>query len=135
MPEVMRLSHQELSLLCVLMLRGSQTPGELRSNGSRLYDFISLEEVEQTLNGLITRDDPLVVRLPRQPGQKEVRFVHLLSGQIDVETYVEPERISPVARRAAGSEQMDRLEEKVEALKAEVERLRGQFDEFRKQFE
>lgn len=134
MPEVMRLSHPEVALMCVLMLRGPQTPGELRGTAARLHEFSGLEEVEQTLNGLIDRDEPLVVRLPRQPGQKEVRFVHLLSGEIDVETFVEAERTAAVPRRSS-NEQFEKLEEQVEILKAEVERLRQQFDEFRKQFD
>ena len=126
MPEVMHLTHPEVALMCALMLRGAQTLGELRSNGGRLHEFSGLEEIEETLNGLITREpEPLVVRLPRQPGQKEGRFAHLLSGEIDVEAIVEPER--PVRR--AG------LEEKVEALSAEVEKLKAQFEEFKKQFE
>ena len=128
MPEVMHLSHPEVALMCVLMLRGAQTLGELRGNASRLHDFPGLEEVEQTLNGLITRDEPLVARLPRQPGQKEGRFAHLLSGEVNLETFVETERAAPVARRAS-------LEEKVDALTAEVEKLKEQFEQFRKQFE
>ena len=130
MPEVMHLKPAETALMCVLMLRGAQTLGELRGNASRLHDFSSLEEVEQTLNELITRDmEPLVVRLPRQPGQKEGRFAHLLSGEIDVEALaVESER-PPAPRRP------NALEEKVEALAAEVEKLKEQFEQFRKQFE
>ena len=125
-PEVMHLSAPEVALICVLMLRGAQTLGELRGNGSRLHEFSSLEEVEQTLNGLITRDEPMVARLPRQPGQKEGRFAHLLSGEVSVDLIAaEPER---PARRAG-------LEEKVEALTAEVEKLKEQFEQFRKQFE
>jgi uncharacterized protein YceH (UPF0502 family) len=128
MPEVMHLSHPELALMCVLMLRGAQTLGELRGNGGRLHEFSSLEEVEETLNGLISREpEPLVVRLPRQPGQKDARFAHLLSGEVNVEALAEPaERV--VSRRAG-------LEERVEALAAEVEKLKQQFEEFRKQFE
>ena len=130
MPEVMHLSPAEMALMCVLMLRGAQTPGELRGNASRLYEFSSLEEVEAVLNGLISREDePLVVRLPRQPGQKEVRFAHLLSGEVSVEALaVENERPS---RQSA----VERLEQKVDALTAEVERLKEQFEQFRKQFE
>ena len=130
MPEVMHLSPPETALMCVLMLRGAQTPGELRGNASRLHEFSGLEEVEAVLNGLISHEpEPLVVRLPRQPGQKEVRFVHLLSGEIDIETVaVESERPS---RQSA----FERLEQKVDALTAEVERLKEQFDQFRKQFE
>jgi hypothetical protein len=113
--------------MCVLMLRGAQTLGELRGNGGRLHEFSSLEEVEETLNKLITRDpDPLVARLPRQPGQKEGRFAHLLSGEIDIQT-LEQTPPSPSRRTS--------LEEKVEALTAEVEKLKEQFEQFRKQFE
>jgi uncharacterized protein len=131
MPEVMHLKAAEMALMCALMLRGAQTLGELRGNASRLHEFSSLEEVEQTLNGLISRDDePLVARLPRQPGQKEGRFAHLLSGEIDVEALAasETER-SPAPRRSSA------LEEKVDALAAEVEKLKDQFEQFRKQFE
>jgi uncharacterized protein YceH (UPF0502 family) len=130
MPEVMHLSHPEVALMCALMLRSAQTLGELRGNASRLHDFSGLEEVEQTLNGLISRDEPLVARLPRQPGQKEGRFAHLLSGEINLEAFAETERAAAsVPTRRAG------LEEKVEALAAEVEKLKEQFEQFRKQFE
>lgn len=128
MPEVMHLSRPEVALMCVLMLRGAQTLGELRGNAARLHDFSGLEEVEQTLNGLISRDEPLVARVPRQPGQKEGRFAHLLSGEINLEAFVETERAAPASRRSS-------LEEKVEALSAEVEKLKEQFEQFRKQFE
>jgi uncharacterized protein YceH (UPF0502 family) len=128
-PEVMHLSHAELALMCVLMLRGAQTLGELRGSGSRLHEFLSLEEVEETLNKLITRDpDPLVARLPRQPGQKDGRFAHLLSGEIDLHAIEQAPSPSPAIRRTG-------LEEKVEALTAEVEKLKEQFEQFRKQFE
>jgi len=128
MPEVMHLTHPELGVMCVLMLRGAQTLGELRGNASRLHDFSGLEEVEETLNGLISREpEPLVVHLPRQPGQKEGRFAHLLSGEVHVEALAETtERV--VSRRAS-------LEERVEVLAAEVEKLKEQFEEFKKQFE
>jgi uncharacterized protein YceH (UPF0502 family) len=131
MPEVMHLKAAEMALMCALMLRGAQTLGELRGNASRLHEFSSLEEVEQTLNGLISRDDEaLVARLPRQPGQKEGRFAHLLSGEIDVEALAasETER-SPAPRRSSA------VEGKVDALAAEVEKLKEQFEQFRKQFE
>jgi uncharacterized protein YceH (UPF0502 family) len=129
-PEVMHLSHPEVALMCVLMLRGAQTLGELRGNAARLHDFSGLEEVEQTLNGLISRDEPLVARLPRQPGQKEGRFAHLLSGEINLEAFAETERIAAAAPSLRAG-----LEEKVEALAAEVEKLKEQFEQFRKQFE
>jgi uncharacterized protein YceH (UPF0502 family) len=132
MPEVMHLNHAETALMCVLMLRGTQTLGELRGSASRLHEFASLEEVEETLNGLISREpEPLVARLPRQPGQKEGRFAHLLSGEIDLEALAaESERVA-----VSSSPRRSSLEEKVDALAAEVENLKEQFEQFRKQFE
>lgn len=127
MPEVLHTNAAETALLCVLLLRGPQTPGELRGNAGRLYEFSGLDEVEQTLTGLISHDpDPLVTRLPRQAGQKEVRFAHLLSGEIRVEDL--PDVTPPISPR-------QNLEQKVEALKAEVEALRHEFEEFKKQFQ
>lgn len=137
MPEVLHLGHAELALMCVLMLRGAQTPGELRGSASRLHEFSGLEDVEQTLNVLIAREpEPLVARLPRQPGQKEVRFAHLLSGEINIEELAEAERAQTVsAPKRSGAEHVERLELKVDLLTAEVEKLREQFEQFRKQFE
>jgi uncharacterized protein YceH (UPF0502 family) len=137
LPEVLHLSSPEVAVMCVLMLRGTQTPGELRGNASRLYEFSGLEEVESTLNALISREpEGLVARLPRQPGQKEVRFAHLLSGALNLEAIAEADRSSAISStRRGGSEQIERLEQKVEALSTEVEKLREQFEQFRKQFE
>lgn len=127
MLEVMHLDHAETALMCVLMLRGAQTLGELRGSASRLHEFSSLEEVEETLNGLISREpEPLVARLPRQPGQKEGRFAHLLSGEIDIEALPE----APVTSSSRRS-----LEQRVDALTAEIEQLKQQFEQFKKQFE
>ena len=126
MPEVLHLNAAETALICVLMLRGPQTPGELRGNAARLHEFAGLDEVEQTLAGLISHDpDPLVTRLARQPGQKEVRFAHLLSGEIPVEALSEA---APLPLRPT-------LEQKVAALAAEVETLKAQFEQFKKQFD
>src|SRR5215216_2141887 len=120
MPEVMHLSHPEVAVMCVLMLRGAQTLGELRGNASRLHEFASLEEVETTLNALISRDqEPLVARLPRQPGQKDGRFAHLLSGDIDLEALAENDRVA-----AASPSRRATLEQKVDDLAAEVEKLK-----------
>lgn len=136
MPEVLHLSHGELAVLCVLMLRGPQTPGELRSHGGRLHEFSSLDEIEQTLNQLITREpDPLAVRLSRQPGQKEVRFMHLLSGEVNVDAVMNGEPGAVSAPRRSSSDQVSRLEQRVDELTAIVDDLRSQFAEFKKQFE
>jgi hypothetical protein len=128
MPEVLHLNAAETALMCVLMLRGPQTPGELRGNAARLHEFAGLDEVERTLERLISHDpDPLVTRLPSQPGQQEVRFAHLLSGDVPVEA-VAPAQVERTSSR-------QNLEQKVEDLAAEVEKLRLQFEEFKKQFE
>jgi len=116
----MNMSRQTIAVMCVLMLRGPQTVGEIRTRSNRLYDFISLEDVEITLNSLMSGESPLIVRLPRQTGQKEVRFAHLLSGAVtqsekDQEPEPEPDRIGKLER--------------------EVEDLKEQFEEFRKQFQ
>jgi len=137
LPEVMHLSQPELALICVLLLRGPQTSGELATRGFRLHEFSGLEEVESTLNSLISREpDPLVTRLPRQPGQKEARFAHLLAGEVSIDTV--HEEAAPTRGRGRGDIQGDRmtsLEGEVERLRGEVLSLKEQFEGFKKQFE
>jgi uncharacterized protein len=139
MPEILHLSQPKLALLCVLMLRGPQTVGELRERAARLYEFGGLEEAEDTLNALITKDrdnEPLVARLPRQPGQKEARFAHLLSGELDLEALAEMEMAQTAsATRHGAAERISQLEQQVETLSKEMKSLRGEFAEFKKQFE
>lgn len=133
MPEVMHLNPGELALMCVLMLRGPQTTGELRGNSARLHEFSGLDEVDATINSLITHDpEPLAVRLPRQPGQKEARFAHLLSGEVPVEEIV-PEG-TPLRTRGR-EDRIAMLEGEIENLKTEIAQLREQFEGFKKQFE
>ena len=125
-----------MAVMCVLMLSGPQTVGEIRTRGSRLYDFSGLEEVDETLHSLSTKDtDPMVVKLPRQPGQKDARFVHLLSGEVNVEQLVEEQTSARVMRRSNDGERIEKLEAQVETLTSEVESLRQQFEQFKKQFE
>lgn len=134
-PEVMHLSQPEVAALCVLMLSGPQTVGEIRTRGSRMYEFSGLEEVEDSLRLLSAREsEPLVMKLPRQAGQKEARFAHLLSGEPDVEQIVEAtaERKS---RHSNDAERIASLEETVQSLSQRVEELTAQFDLFKKQFE
>lgn len=133
-PEILQLNPAELAVMCVLMLSGPQTVGEIRTRGSRLHEFSGLEEVDETLRGLSARDsDRLVVKLPRQAGQKDARYVHLLSGEPDL-SHVEAASPEPPTRRA-NSERAPQLEEQVQLLKQQVEELARQFAEFRKQFE
>lgn len=133
-PEILQLNPAELAVMCVLMLSGAQTVGEIRTRGSRLHEFSSLEEVDETLRGLSAREsEPLVVKLPRQPGQKDARYVHLLAGAVEAE---QPSHELPTNRVSRSSpDRIEKLEQQVEALNAEVEGLRKQLEEFRKQFE
>jgi uncharacterized protein len=136
LPEVMHLNQPELALMCVLMLRGPQTTGELATRALRLHEFSRLEEVEATLNSLISREpDPLVTRLPRQPGQKEARFAHLLSGEVFSETVSQEDRPLVISSRSSQFDRVSKLESEVETLKTQVEKLREQFEGFKRQFE
>lgn len=137
MPEVLHLTHPEVALMCTLMLRGGQTIGELRGSAARIYEFSGLEEAEATLDTLISREpEPLVTRLPRQPGQKEVRFAHLLSGEVAFEVVSEGEQ-PPRAIRAsrADPDKVLKIEQEVESLRSEVAALQKQFEAFKEQFE
>jgi uncharacterized protein YceH (UPF0502 family) len=137
MMEVFSLDHKELAVMCVLMLRGAQTPGELRGRTDRLYDFAGLDEVEETLNGLMTKEpQALVLRLPRQPSQKEVRYAHLLTGEVSADYQSARGDVeSAPSHKAAGSDRVSRLEEEVETLRAEINGLRQEFEDFKKQFD
>lgn len=134
MPEIFRLDARQMAVLCVLMLRGAQTPGELKERGGRLAAFADLGDVEATLDSLIAAEDqPLAARLPRQPGQKEVRYVHLLAGEIPAEQSSQP----PAEPRPAGGagERLSKLEGEVATLRAEVEELREKLAAFMRQFD
>ncbi|HKQ99345.1 MAG TPA: YceH family protein [Pyrinomonadaceae bacterium] len=137
MPEVFGLSPRELAIMCVLMLRGPQTVGEIRGRTDRLYDFQGLEEVEETLSSLSTKEPQnLVLRLPRQPGQKEVRYAHLLSGEVAVDDQQETDQHGVTqAQMSTKSDRLSVLEREVEALRSEVETLRREFADFKKQFD
>ena len=134
LPNVYHLEPPEVAVMCVMMLRGPQTVGELRGRTDRLYEFSGIGEVQETLDGLTRREEPLVIKLERQPGQKEARFAHLLSGEIDVAT------LAAVHERTASSghgsnERFEKLEQEVERLNEELTSFRETFDEFRKQFD
>src|SRR6185436_8116401 len=133
-PENLHLKPAELAVVCVLMLSGPQTFGEIRTRGSRLYEFSGLEEVEQTVHELSTREsEPLVTRLPRQAGQKDARFAHLLSGEPAFEASTEAS-VRAIPRKSE-SERVAHLEEQVNTLTEQVNSLADQFEQFKKQFE
>jgi uncharacterized protein len=146
--ERLNLGRRELAILCELMLRGPQTPGELRGRASRLYDFSDIEEVDAVLRGLMERTpDPLVARLAHRPGTKEARYAHLLSGEPEPDVplaeaaterralddgRLEAEGFNP---QSADSGRIGRLEAEIVALRAEIDGLKQQFQDFRRQFE
>ena len=110
---------QELALLCLLMLRGPLTPGELNTNAGRLYEFETIEEVQQYLDKLATEDPAFITQLPKRPGQKEARYAHLLSGEPQISEDWTDEPTSP---RTSG------LEARVTQLEEELSALRDAFD-------
>jgi hypothetical protein len=136
-PKAFELEPPEVAVLCVLLLRGPQTPGELRSRTPHLYNFESLAAVEEVLQRLAARAEPLVRKLPRAPGTKESRYVHLLGGDINVEAAAEaPAPAEPDAPLVpADPERMAKLEAEIEKLRQQFNDLQAQFAEFRKQFD
>jgi uncharacterized protein YceH (UPF0502 family) len=128
--EVFNLNRRETALLCVLLLRGPQTPGELRGRAERMHHFEDLTEVQSSLQRLIEREPPLVSMLPRQPGTKEARYTHLLSGELEAWT-------PPAAPSATAPDdsRMAQLEATVENLQNEMAELKRELAEFRKQFD
>jgi uncharacterized protein YceH (UPF0502 family) len=130
--EVFNFTRPETAILCVLLLRGPQTPGELRGRTERMHRFEDLDEVLSGLQQLMRREPPLAKALGRRPGTKEIRYAHLLSG--DVEAW-EPPAETASTSGSADSERIIQLEEQVAALRNEVAELKQQMAEFRKQFE
>ena len=121
--KVLELQSKGLALLCPMMLRGPQTPGELKTNTHRLYEFDDLDDVQYMLQRLTEHEPPLVMSLPRQPGQKEVRYAHLLCGEPDI-----PEPTAYAATvQSPGSlaGRVDTLEQELETLKQEIESLKS----------
>ena len=124
------LSRRELAALAVLMLRGPQTPGEVRTRAGRMAEFAGVEDAEEALWLLADRDDPLVVTLARAPGQSADRYAHTLSGDVEAAPPQDPDG-APAVPVAGGPTLADR----VATLEAEVERLRSEMAAFRAQFE
>lgn len=134
LPSVYELEPPAVAVIAVLLLRGPQTIGELRERTGRLHEFSSLGEVSETLDTLVNREPPLIAKLDRQPGQKEARFAHLLSGEVKGDIAA-PVRETPAASPAVPSDRIGKLEREVESLRSELSAFRETFDEFRKQFD
>lgn len=134
LPSHFELDRRDIAVVAVLLLRGPQTAGELRSRTERIFHFAAIEELEACLEGLAKGDSPLIRLLPQQPGQKERRYVQLFS--------VEPEggwlvaEAAPAVRsEPAAPGRVEALETQVAALREEIAALNARFDEFKKQFE
>lgn len=139
--ELYNFHRHEIAVLCVLLLRGPQTPGELRNRSERMYAFEDLDAVHAALNLLMRREPPLVKILPRQPGTKESRYMHLLSGDADPTDASPPaDVLSAVAANTTGNpageaDRIRNLEEELVELRRALETLREQFASFQKQFQ
>lgn len=125
------LSRQETAILCELMLRGPQTVGEVRSHAERMSVFERLEEVENSLRGLAEHDPPLTLRMPRETGRKECRYMHLFSGGLEA---LHDPGAGPAAIQVSSEEKIKTLEEEIAMLRSELEELRRAFAEFKSQF-
>ncbi len=138
MNELYNFHRHEIAVLCVLMLRGPQTPGELRTRSERMYEFGDLEAVHSALKLLMRREPPIVKILPRQPGTKESRYMHLLSGDeapAEQNKHTESTNGADSSVTSIAVDRVSQLEAEVDALRSELETLREQFVSFQKQFQ
>jgi len=138
--EVFNFTRGENALICMLLLRGAQTPGELRGRTERMHRFETLDDVQAALQKLMQREPPLVKMLPRQPGTKESRYAHLMAGDVASDSHAADAAAGqPAGGQSAGSsfdqEVVAQLQEEVTALRRELAELKSQWEQFRRQFE
>ncbi len=129
----LQFTEQQLAVVCVLLLRGPQTPGELRTRTQRLCRFADVQEVEAVLESLSTgAEGPFVARLPREPGKRESRYAHLFSGEVEADTAPPaPRAVAQAAVAHADPERLAVLESVVSSLEMEVANLRQELTEMR----
>ena len=132
--EVFNFTRPEIAVLCVLLLRGPQTPGELRGRTERMFHFEALDDVQSALQKLIQRDPPLAKVLPRQPGTKESRYAHLLAGDV-AEPLAPAYTSAPAESNPEEADRIARLEEEVAELRRELGEVKDQLERFQRQFE
>lgn len=130
LPQYYEINERETAIICVLMMRGAQTLGELRERTGRIYEFSGLGEVNETLDSLTKRENPLVSKLERQAGQKEARYIQLLT-----EESAHPVSAGKLPAISQENERIEKLEREVESLKNELNEFRQSFEDFKKQFE
>jgi uncharacterized protein YceH (UPF0502 family) len=132
--EVFNFTRGEIAVLCVLMLRGPQTPGELRGRTERMHRFEDLNQVQSALQRLMQREPPLAKVLPRQPGTKEARYAQLLAGEMESWSAPPAEPVFD-STHPAEADRIARLEAAIAGLREELAEINRQFAAFRKQFE
>jgi uncharacterized protein len=130
--EVFNFTRGEAAVICALLLRGPQTPGELRTHSERIFQFAELSDVQSTLQRLMQREPALVRVLPRQPGTKEARYMHLFCGDA---APAPDQHAPPGLPTSATDDRVARLESIVTSLQAELGEVKTQLAAFRKQFE
>lgn len=131
------LSPRETAVLCLLLLRGAQTVGEIRGRTQRMFPFESLDEVTATLTDLMEKETgPFVKELPRRPGRKECRYRHLFFGQSEIDEVVEvTQQVSDSPADSSAKGKIEILEEELDNLRGEITELRTQFEKFKSAFE
>ncbi len=121
-------SPAKMAIVCELLVRGPQTPGDLRAHASRLHPLADAREVEEILQGLASREDgPFVVHLPREPGKRERRWAHLFGGEIQLEEK-QPELIPTAENQTPSTDRLQELENEIAELRQELIDLKAQFD-------
>lgn len=128
--ESLNLSPDETAVICTLLLRGAQTPGEIKGRSGRMFDFESLTQIDEVLQKLIQKENPMVIKLPRQSGMKESRFTHLFSG---VPIISETDEIE-VLDHSGVDNRIEKLEKEVDYLHSELNNLKLDFEKFKNQF-
>ncbi|MGF1748284.1 YceH family protein [Vibrio cionasavignyae] len=122
----LQLTPQEKGIVCCMLLRGAQTPGELRTRTNRLCNFSDVKEVEATLDAMASREHgALVIKLPREAGKRESRYAHLLSGEVDVAALAEASAAAVIVNTSNSDGRLEALELKVESLESELAELKA----------
>jgi uncharacterized protein YceH (UPF0502 family) len=125
----LKLSPQEVGIVCVLLLRGAQTPGELRTRTNRLCEFADVSVVERCLDDMAARAEPLTLKLPRDPGQRESRYVHLFGDAVDTAPQAARAPVSFATSSPADDDRIELLQARIDAMQQEINALKQRLDD------